>query len=93
MEKLSLSNYFSSKKQAKLLQSIYTEQTSYLLVAPEEIEQMIATAELPADEFVRILQDEMSAGNFRYLLYGQAVSDELLDRIKSAIEKFYPKTQ
>jgi PIN domain nuclease of toxin-antitoxin system len=92
-EKLSLLNYFSSKKQADLLQEIYTKQTSYMFFAPKEIEQIITSAKFPADEFDRILLNEKLAKNFQYLICDQAVNNELMDRHNSAIEKLYPEVQ
>ncbi len=90
MEKLTPATYFSSKNQIDLLKAIYTKRASYMLVAPEEIEQMIAAAGLPAAEFVTIALDEIPAGNFRYLMCGKAVSDEVMGRLNAVIEELYP---
>ena len=90
LEKLSPKSLFYSKQQAELLLSLHTNQASYMLVAPEEIQQMIIAAKLPEEEFVKMTLDEIPSGNFRYLMCGQTVSDSLIKQLNSAIEKLYP---
>ena len=90
LEQLTPKSKYFSKNQADLLQAIYANQASYMLVAPEEIEQMIVTAALPAAEFITITLDKVPSGNYRYLMCGQAVSNELIDQLNSAIEELYP---
>lgn len=90
LEKLSPKSRFYSKKQSSLLQALYTHQASYMLIAPEEIEQMIVAAKLPAEEFIQIPLDEIPHGNLRYFMCGHAVSDNLLEQLNSAIAKLYP---
>jgi polar amino acid transport system substrate-binding protein len=90
LEKLSPKSLFYSKQQTELLLSLHTNQASYMLVAPEEIQQMIIAAKLPEEEFVKITLDEIPSGNFRYLMCGQAVSDNLIEQLNFAIEKLYP---
>ena len=88
--KLTPRSQFYSKRQTELLQSLHTNQASYMLVAPEEIQQMIIAANLPEDEFVTMTLDEIPNGNFRYLMCGQTVSDHLIEQLNSAIKKLSP---
>ncbi|WP_321367742.1 transporter substrate-binding domain-containing protein [uncultured Desulfuromusa sp.] len=90
LEKLSPKSRFYSKKQSSLLQALHANQASYMLIAPEEIEQIILTAKLPAEEFVKIPLEEIPHGNLRYLMCGHAVSDNLMAQLNSAIAKLYP---
>ena len=90
LEKLTPRSQFYSKRQTDLLLSLHTNQASYMLAAPEEIQQMIIAAELPEDEFVSITLEEIPHGNFRYLMCGHAVSDNLIKKLNSAIKEIYP---
>jgi hypothetical protein len=90
LENLSPKSQFYSRQQTDLLQSLYTNRASYMLDAPEEIEQMIIAAKLPEEEFVKISLDEIPSGKLRYLMCGQAVSDNLIKRLNTAINKLYP---
>jgi len=89
LEKLSPKSQYYSKQQTDLLLSLHTNQASYMLVAPEETQQMIRAAKLPEKEFVKITLGEIPNGNYRYLMCGQAVSDNLIEQLNSAIDKFY----
>jgi len=90
LENLSPKTQFYSRQQTDLLQALHTDQASYMLVAPEEIGQMIIAAKLPEVEFVKISLDEVPSGNLRYLMCGQAVSDNLIEQLNSSIDKLYP---
>jgi len=91
MEEYSPASSFYSGSQAALLHAIDTGKVTYMLVAPEEVQQMIASVKRPPTSFVQISLDEIPHGNFRYLMCGHAVSDELIGKLNSAIDTLSSK--
>ena len=60
------------------------------LIFPEEIEMLISSSGLAATEFISVPLAGMPAGNLRYLICGQGVSDEVMTRLDAAISTLYP---
>lgn len=90
LEKYNPSSYFGTSTQTDLLAALFSGQANYMLVAPEEVAEMAKTAGLTVNDFELIELNEIPAGNLRYLMCDQAVSDETIERINKAIEKLYP---
>ena len=91
MKQRSPASYFLSSSQADLLKAIYTGSATYMLVAPEEVIQVITTASLPAEAFVQIVIDEIPRGNYRYLMCNQAVSAAVIQQFNSALAELFPE--
>lgn len=81
---------FFSTEQGDLLAAIHAGKASYMIMAPEEIDMLIRSTRLPAEDFVRIELEDIPAGNLRYLMCGQGVDAELLEKLNTAIRKLYP---
>ena len=90
LEKYNPRSYFGTNTQADLLAALFAGQANYMLVAPEEVVEMAKKAGLAVNEFELIELNEIPAGNLRYLMCDQAVSDENIERMNKAIEKLYP---
>jgi len=93
METLSPVSLFRSNEQVQLLQAIYTQLADYMLIAPEEIDMLIRSSGLPKEEFISLPLQGTPAGNLRYLMCGQGVSDESMQRLNAAISKLYPTSK
>ena len=55
MDKLSPSSLFFSAKQGDLLQAIHTDQATYMIVAPEEVEQIISATAFPKEVLLQLI--------------------------------------
>jgi len=78
---------FLSGSQSALLRAVATGKASYLVIAPEEVDNLISSAELPRKEFVQIPLADIPHGNNRYLMCNPAVSDKQIMQLNSAIDK------
>lgn len=76
-----------SKSQTDLLHAIDTGKATYMLVAPEEAEQIISAAHLSSKTFIQISLADIPRGNNRYLMCNKAVSNEVIDKLNFAIDK------
>ncbi|MCW9049689.1 MAG: hypothetical protein OQK50_05080, partial [Deltaproteobacteria bacterium] len=54
---------------------------------PEEVDVMMQSAGLAADDFATMTLSEIPAGNLRYLMCGKQVSAETMQRLNIAIER------
>jgi ABC-type amino acid transport substrate-binding protein len=84
---------FSTHSQSELIRSIEQGKADYMLIAPEEANDLIRAVGLKPDSFAMIDLSEIPAGNLRYLMCNQAVTDETLQRINYAIAKYFPVHQ
>ena len=91
IERFSPSTYYSLKPQSELVQTLHADHATYMLISPEEVSQLIATAGLPESNFITIPLEEIPAGNFRYLMCNRDIDDELLEKLNQAIRKLYPE--
>jgi polar amino acid transport system substrate-binding protein len=73
-----------------MVQMIERQRADYLFIAPEEVEPLVALAELSMDEFALIEFSDMPLGNKRYLMCSRQVEDALIEQINRAIEQFVP---
>ena len=60
---------------------------SYLLTAPEEIEMLLASADVNVADFLSIPMNDVPAGNQRHLMCSRRVSDETIQAINGSIRK------
>lgn len=81
---------FRSNEQVQLLQAIYAQSADYMLIAPEEIAMLIRSSGLPKTAFTSLPLHGVPAGNPRYLMCGQGVSDATMQQLNAAIDKLYP---
>ena len=90
LAELSPASLFRTTEQVQLLQALHDRSADYMLIAPEEIEMLISSSGLAETEFISVPLAGMPAGNLRYLICGQGVSDEVMTRLDAAISKLYP---
>lgn len=57
----------------------------YMLLAPEEVATLLASAELDPDLFVTVELDDIPLGNLRFLMFSRCVPDDTVARIDTAI--------
>ncbi|MCW8860310.1 MAG: transporter substrate-binding domain-containing protein [Deltaproteobacteria bacterium] len=80
-------SYFGTKSQADVVRAIAQGKANYMLAAPEEVDVMMQSAGLAADDFATMTLSEIPAGNLRYLMCGKQVSAETMQRLNIAIER------
>ena len=80
-------------QQSTLLKLIDRGRISYILVAPEEIPNLINSANLTQSDFYTHTLRDIPCGNIRYLIFSQAVSDEVIDKINLSIKKIIPQKE
>ncbi|MEA1921386.1 MAG: transporter substrate-binding domain-containing protein [Pseudomonadota bacterium] len=78
-------------QQSTLVKLINRGRISYMLVAPEEIPNLINSANLTQSDFYTHTLSDIPCGNIRYLIFSQAVPDEVIDRINLSIKKIIPQ--
>jgi hypothetical protein len=93
LERKNPRSFFSTHSQSELIRSIEQGKADYMLIAPEEANDLIRAVGLKPDSFAMIDLSEIPAGNLRYLMCNQAVTDETLQRINYAIAKYFPVHQ
>lgn len=81
-----------AKCQSTLIKLINKGRISYMLAAPEEIPTLIISATLKHLDFYSHNLKDIPQGNIRYLIFSQAVSDEVVAKVNLAIEKLAPQT-
>ncbi len=87
MQRHAPASSFFSRSQKALLQALNNGSATYMLIAPEEVDGLIASTDLPRSSFVQLTLPEIPHGNYRYLMCGEAVSDTLIKRLNTAIDK------
>lgn len=93
LEKLNPTSFFETESQLGLLQSIAEGNSDYMLIAPEEIDELIGRSHFSASRFTTKTLHEIPAGNLRYLMCNQVVDDEIMGRINHAIAEIDLSTQ
>lgn len=71
----------------QLVRMLAAGRFSYLIVAPEEVDVLITKNYLSEKLFARKKLTDMPPGNLRYLMFSQAVSDEIIERVNNAIQE------
>jgi polar amino acid transport system substrate-binding protein len=74
-----------STSQSVLPRLIAQGRASYMLVAPEEIPTLLASAGVDAELFTTLPMDDIPDGNLRYLMFSKGVPEAVLTRINAAI--------
>ncbi len=64
---------------------IQAGRVSYMLIAPEEIDTLLASAMMDVKEFVAVPKPDIPAGNKRYIIFSKKVSDATIHRVNRAI--------
>ena len=72
-------------KQSQLIKLISAGRITYMLIAPEEIQSLIRSADLDPDGFVSVSFPDIPAGNQRYLMFSKGVEDRVLEKVNMAI--------
>ena len=85
LEKLNPTSFFEAESQEGLLKSIAERNSDYMLVAPEEVDDLIDRSGFSAGRFTTKTLREIPAGNLRYLMCTQVVDDDIMSRINQAI--------
>lgn len=57
----------------------------YILVSPEETQQLVAYTDMSTDEFCMKKMEDIPDGNLRFLMFSQGVPQEMLDKVNQAI--------
>jgi polar amino acid transport system substrate-binding protein len=57
----------------------------YMLLAPEEVATLLASAEMDPGLFVTVELDDIPPGNLRFLMFSRRVPDDTITRIDAAI--------
>lgn len=79
--------FILSGDQVQLIKMLSAKRVDYILVAPEEVSYLLAGANLKEKNFSFTLLTDMPEGNYRYLMYSRAVSNDVIQRIDEAIER------
>ncbi|MCK5117885.1 MAG: transporter substrate-binding domain-containing protein [Candidatus Aegiribacteria sp.] len=82
-----------TKCQSILIKLIDKGRISYMLAAPEEIPTLITSADLKHADFHTHNLTDIPHGNIRYLIFSQAVQDEVIGRINLSIRKIIPQKE
>ena len=77
----------SVQTQAELVQAIYHGKADYLLISPEEAEELIRSSKGGKETFTVLSFSDLQRGNERRLMCNQAISDSVLERINDAIDR------
>ncbi len=70
-----------SSDQSVLPQLLLINRASYMLVAPEEVNTMLAKAKTDTKAFVAISKSDIPQGHKRYIIYGKTIDDHMIQRI------------
>ena len=74
-----------------MLRKIYHGRNDYLFISLEEADALIEFSGLPKKDFKYITFSDMPAGEKRYILCSQKVSDEIIDKMNIAITEYVLK--
>lgn len=76
--------------EGNMAKMIHARRADYMFLGAEEAEHIIASSELPRNDFRLVFPDGMPPTNKRYLLFSKSVDQELIRRINNAIDRLYP---
>lgn len=71
--------------QADLLAALLSQKADYMLMAPERVDQVLLEAGLHRAEFKTHILKDMPAGDQRYLICSNRVSDDVIRKLNRAI--------
>lgn len=74
-----------------MLEMIYKKRVDYFFIAPEEADGLISSSGLAKEEFKYIHFSDMPMGEKRYILCSQQVEDEVIEKLKVAIDTYMNK--
>ncbi|MCP4020310.1 MAG: transporter substrate-binding domain-containing protein [Desulfobacteraceae bacterium] len=77
-------------RQNLLPRLILANRTSYMLIAPEEINTMLLSAGFNLEDFVTISKPDIPPGNKRYLIFSKKVPQATIGKINQAILTLVP---
>ena len=80
-------SYIKAQSQRQLLQAVLEGRATYMLVAPEEVAEMIRDAGFARTDFATHELADIPEGNLRYLMCNQQINRDVLRRINRAIEQ------
>ena len=80
-------DYKISGEQKQLVRLLSIQRISFMLIAPEEIDTLIYSANLEPGKFLSIQLNDIPNGNKRYIMCNKHVSDEVMKRINDAIRE------
>lgn len=69
----------------RLLDMLECGRFDFTLMAPEEVDVLLATAGAPREKFMLKAMNDIPQGNLRYIIYSKTVSPDLVRRIDQAI--------
>lgn len=75
--------------QLNLINMLRHKRFSYILISPEEIDFLIASAGYDKRDFLIIHLNDVKEGNKRYLMFSKDISDNLIEKINKTIFKLY----
>jgi len=81
----------SAGENINMLRKIYHGRNDYLFISLEEADALIEFSGLPKKDFKYITFSDMPAGEKRYILCSQKVSDEIIDKMNIAITEYVLK--
>lgn len=61
----------------------------YMLINPQEIDQLIRSTGYKKNEFMVVRLNDVSTGNRRYIMFSKDISNKLIDKINKIILKYY----
>jgi hypothetical protein len=73
--------------QSNLPKLIIKNRNSYMLIAPEEIDNVIKSAGYKREQFLSIKMTDISEGNKRYLIFNKNVGDDTVRKVNYSIRK------
>lgn len=71
--------------QSVLPRLIAENRAAYMLVAPEEVSNLLRSSEIDEGRFVTLTMDDIPSGNFRHLIFTKHVPEETVAAINAAI--------
>lgn len=93
LDELSPEVLFLSGEQTDLLRAIVGQKAAFMLVAPEEIANLADLSGVSEEQLFSLELDDIPAGNARYLMCSEAVTDETMLQLNAAISSLYPITE
>lgn len=73
--------------QSHLIKMLYAGRIKYMLIAPEEMEALVNSANLSTDLFDTVSLSDVPSGNIRYIMCSRCVGQDLIRRINLSIKK------
>ncbi|WP_319760555.1 transporter substrate-binding domain-containing protein [Maridesulfovibrio sp.] len=72
-------------KQVQLIRMLVAGRFDFILLPPEEVGELTKEAEVNLNSFSLLPMNDIPSGNKRYIMYSRSVSQEIIDRVNSAI--------